>query len=698
MPDNSKSGGKKSKKGENGKGTSSGASGFTSPPISDTVSCQTGQMLGSGPGMTGPIMDTNNMSINYMTNPDTCQIPMSGAMCNVNNVNNTPCVIPQGGYQPSPGQYVNMDQQFGHVPIPQTQLAQQMGQNCVTGQTSTGANGAFNQSQTTGYSTSPTPGAQFPVPAPPPYTNVIYTMLKGLEHSLGQKLVDIETHLHNQTQRWESVETQLQDQNGRMNNIEQQLAQMNALKHSVSNNNTKVTSLGEKVNELQSKVNEYDQNFQSYSDLYDDLVTSNTDNDTVIKDLLGRVESLEENQSKSEDRMIDIQWRSMRETLIFTGIQEPQYAEGEYEDVETTLRTFIKKDMKIERYLEFDRVHRLGRYDQHRTYPRPIIAKFERYKDKEYVRQAAPNVLVNTGYGVREQFPQEIDEKRKLLYPIAKKARQNPENKVRLVRDRLYVNGYEVKANEPSRAEQNSKTAKNPLIRRDEGRMGNSDIIRSRTVYSKRRPGPNWKQQTKSDNLRERPTHSETPQRNRFNALLGLGDSIPDTDPRTERKSTKNKASSPIDRDMTFKKQKEGQSGSNTDTGSSSESEMATEDSAPGSQQDPQGVQPHSSSTHDRNPEAINSDDVSNNRADSKKNNSADSGSVLNLEKDQYTQNGLEKAVNLSKNSNAQTANKPLFSFPMTPSTSATAPNEPYSCHPVVTQPVASPPLNGTNF
>ena len=46
------------------------------------------------------------------------------------------------------------------------------------------------------------------------------------------------------------------------------------------------------MNELQSKVNEYDQNFQSYSDLYDDLVTSNTDNDTVIKDLLGRVESL----------------------------------------------------------------------------------------------------------------------------------------------------------------------------------------------------------------------------------------------------------------------------------------------------------------------------------------------------------------------------------------------------------------------
>lgn len=45
---------------------------------------------------------------------------------------------------------------------------------------------------------------------------------------------------------------------------------------------------------------------------------------------------------------------------------------------------------------------------------------------------------------VKEQFPPEIEEKRKLLYAEAKQARQNSNNKVRLVRDKLYVNGKQI--------------------------------------------------------------------------------------------------------------------------------------------------------------------------------------------------------------------------------------------------------------
>ena len=53
--------------------------------------------------------------------------------------------------------------------------------------------------------------------------------------------------------------------------------------------------------------------------------------------------------------------------------------------------------------------------------------------------------LIGKPYGIREQFPTEVEEKRKLLYPAAKMARRNPNNKVRLVRDKLYVNGVEQK-------------------------------------------------------------------------------------------------------------------------------------------------------------------------------------------------------------------------------------------------------------
>ena len=37
-------------------------------------------------------------------------------------------------------------------------------------------------------------------------------MIKGLEQAMGQRLINIETHLQNQAQKWESVETKLQEQ------------------------------------------------------------------------------------------------------------------------------------------------------------------------------------------------------------------------------------------------------------------------------------------------------------------------------------------------------------------------------------------------------------------------------------------------------------------------------------------------------
>ena len=91
---------------------------------------------------------------------------------------------------------------------------------------------------------------------------------------------------------------------------------------------------------------------------------------------------------------------------------------------------------------------------------------------------------------MREQFPQEIEEKRKLLYPVAKKARQNKENRVRLVRDKLYVNGQ--KANS-SNQEKSSKSAFNSEQRREENRSDYGNAIRGRTVNATRRSQPNRK-------------------------------------------------------------------------------------------------------------------------------------------------------------------------------------------------------------
>ena len=61
---------------------------------------------------------------------------------------------------------------------------------------------------------------------------------------------------------------------------------------------------------------------------------------------------------------------------------------------------------------------------------------------------AAPKHLYRTHYGVREQFPAEVEEKKKGTLPqyntSRQEFRQNRNIVVGLLRDKLYVNGKEV--------------------------------------------------------------------------------------------------------------------------------------------------------------------------------------------------------------------------------------------------------------
>ena len=96
--------------------------------------------------------------------------------------------------------------------------------------------------------------------------------------------------------------------------------------------------------------------------------------------------------------------------------------------------------MKIDenQEIEIERAHRIERKRDDGK-PRPIVVKFLRYQDKEYVRKSA-YLLKGTRIGIAEQFPKEIAETRKRLYPIMKKAKQDG-NTAKLVKDKLYING-----------------------------------------------------------------------------------------------------------------------------------------------------------------------------------------------------------------------------------------------------------------
>ena len=84
--------------------------------------------------------------------------------------------------------------------------------------------------------------------------------------------------------------------------------------------------------------------------------------------------------------------------------------------------------------IEIERAHRLGgKRDDGK--PRPIVAKFLRYQDEEYIRKSA-YLLKGTKIEIADQFPKKIAEARKKLYPVMKKAK-NEGNTVKLIKDKL---------------------------------------------------------------------------------------------------------------------------------------------------------------------------------------------------------------------------------------------------------------------
>ena len=102
----------------------------------------------------------------------------------------------------------------------------------------------------------------------------------------------------------------------------------------------------------------------------------------TVNSLTTELDKINKENKTLRETLLDVQCRSMRDNLIFTGI--PEKTE---EDPEKTVKNFMCEHLKIPENtvneISFHRVHRIGR--KLNAYPRPIVAKFERYKQKELV-------------------------------------------------------------------------------------------------------------------------------------------------------------------------------------------------------------------------------------------------------------------------------------------------------------------------
>ena len=387
----------------------------------------------------------------------------------------------------------------------------------------------------------------------------VANMLQGLYSRLQQ----IEGHLGFQNTRWQAIDTKLQNQNVRMTNMEQQMTELNSMKQNMSRMQTTVDNLNAEVIHCSKKVNEYDSTIQTYSEMYDEVKSKQTTTDSLAYDLQLQVEELQKGQDDlinrvtgAEGSITDLQCRSMRDNLLFTGIDEPTLVEGETEDTEKTLYSFLATEMNIHEKIAFHRVHRMGTRERENGGPRPIVAKFERFKDREYVRFQAPKTLRGKLYGVREQFPKVVEDQRKRLYPEAKRARaDSKQNKVRLVRDRLFINGSEYvpppikdRQQYEGQGERTQRAGRSYNVR-DQWHHQGTKTYTSRVFQRSTKPTHNASRFQNSP----KPTHNAPAKFIDFSSYNKYG-VLAEESPMDRSESRKNKANSPPDSQTAVKK------------------------------------------------------------------------------------------------------------------------------------------------
>ena len=177
----------------------------------------------------------------------------------------------------------------------------------------------------------------------------------------------------------------------------------------------------------------------------EDLKKSCSFNGNNLKEYKENVKKILDEQNQKFNHKIDdlisknlyLESYSRRENIKFFNISE-----NSDEVTEETLRNFMEQELGFRNAcsLEIQRVHRLNRRND--TDPRPIIARFPRYKDVEEIF-ALGRRLEGTNFQMFRDRPQEIIKRRKDQMAVLKKARRNGMRASfsRSQADKLYING-----------------------------------------------------------------------------------------------------------------------------------------------------------------------------------------------------------------------------------------------------------------
>ncbi|KAJ8319526.1 hypothetical protein KUTeg_002921 [Tegillarca granosa] len=215
-----------------------------------------------------------------------------------------------------------------------------------------------------------------------------------------------------------------------MQNIEAKLTRLDSIDGRLDIIDGRLSKVTQRVDEIESsvhlvaqKIKHCETSVQNIDIKVNEAKKVSATNDMEIRGL----------KIQLRDKILQLQSRTMRHNLVFSGITEEPYPENS----ELLVKNFIKNNLDITEEIEFENVHRFGRRLDDR--PRQIVARFTHFKHRELVRKSSSK-LAGTRFRISEQFPKEIESKRRELYPVMRKAR-DWNNRAFLKFDKLYING-----------------------------------------------------------------------------------------------------------------------------------------------------------------------------------------------------------------------------------------------------------------
>ncbi|KAH3778796.1 hypothetical protein DPMN_180267 [Dreissena polymorpha] len=218
-------------------------------------------------------------------------------------------------------------------------------------------------------------------------------------------------------------------------NIEKTL---NIISVKVSELEVKLTCIDKRVTSVENSCAFISTEFESQKAHISNIQKEITSLETQRTKMERQLEDYSTREEYINDKLSDLESRSMQENLMFYGFDE-----SKEEDCEVIVKTFIKDILQIEAHdIKLDRVHRIGPYSNSKT--RPIVAKFHDYNDRERVRKQAYVDAIKTELsrrkmGVGIQRPQLYREARQALFPHSKEAEAQHE-RVRIVGNKMFVN------------------------------------------------------------------------------------------------------------------------------------------------------------------------------------------------------------------------------------------------------------------